>query len=76
MGIYHGFNYFSHVIHVLQISIYQNIAKHLTHPSIIEKAMYMYYQNIAKLLTHPSITEKAMYMYYQNIAKLFTHLCI
>ena len=53
-------------------TFYQNIAKPLTHPRVIEKAMYTYYQNSAKLLTHPSIIEKAMLKYEQNIVKLWT----
>ena len=44
----HGFNCLS-----LQTTTYKKIAKLLTHPRIIEKAIYAYYQNIAKLLTQP-----------------------
>ena len=42
---------------------YQNIAKLLTHLSIIEKAMHTYKQNIAKPLTHLSVIEKDVYTY-------------
>ena len=35
MDTFHGLNCFSHVIYKLKTSTYQNIAKLLTHPSIL-----------------------------------------